>query len=121
MDKQKQRVAIANACGWVNCILPSEEKYHFLTEVELSSAMGHPFGRNIAEHPNGLHYKIPEYLNDLNAMHEAEKCLSTSERVVYYGTLWGLVGGNKKFSVINATAEQRAEAFLKTIGKWEES
>ena len=48
----------------------------------------------------------PDYLNDLNAMHEAEKTLKVSE-IIPYGEN---VGHDMK-----ATAAQRAEAFLKTL------
>ena len=61
---------------------------------------------------------IPDYLNDLNAMHEAEKVL-TSEQVTSYVYL--LESMNDRWSTpAFATAAQRAEAFLRTIGKWEE-
>jgi hypothetical protein len=58
----------------------------------------------------------PNYLNDLNAMHDAENSLTTSQMTIMsqylhrrLGMLWGF-----------ATASQRAEAFLRTIGKWKE-
>ena len=60
---------------------------------------------------------VPDYLNDLNAMHEAENSLTTSQMTTMsqylhrkIGVLWGF-----------ATAAQRAEAFLRTIGKWKEA
>jgi hypothetical protein len=60
---------------------------------------------------------IPDYLNDLNAMHDAENSLTTSQMTTMsqylhrkIGVLWGF-----------ATASQRAEAFLRTIGKWKEA
>jgi hypothetical protein len=56
---------------------------------------------------------VPNYCRDLNAMHEAEKVLTTAQAVTMsqylhrrLGMLWGF-----------ATASQRAEAFLRTIGK----
>jgi len=59
----------------------------------------------------------PNYLNDLNAMHDAENSLTTSQMTIMsqylhrrLGMLWGF-----------ATASQRAEAFLRTIGKWKEA
>jgi len=61
----------------------------------------------------------PNYLNDLNAMHEAENVL-TSEQVTSY--VYSLESMNERWSTpAFATASQRAEAFLRTIGKWEES
>lgn len=55
-------------------------------------------------------------LADLNAMHEAEKVLTKrADRVEYTGWLNTLVG--HKFSW-EATAAQRAEAFLKCLNLW---
>jgi hypothetical protein len=55
-------------------------------------------------------------LSDLNAMHEAEKVLTNEQWVAYGKELSRL----KVFPMVHATAKQRAEAFLKTLGKWEE-
>jgi len=52
---------------------------------------------------------------DLNAMHEAEKVLTFDEWDIYCVHL-----GDTQPSCAKATARQRAEAFLRTIGKWEE-
>ena len=62
---------------------------------------------------------IPDYLNDLNAMHEVENVL-TSEQVTSY--VYSLESMNERWATpAFATASQRAEAFLRTIGKWEEA
>jgi len=69
---------------------------------------------------------VPEYLADLNAMHEAEKRLSIDQCVVYNETLGKIcVPITSLFRrsqadgyLFHATAAQRAEAFLKTIGVW---
>ncbi len=57
----------------------------------------------------------PSYLTDLNAMHEAEKVLTDEQQDDYMNWL-----GNcySEWPSIHATAAQRAEAFLRTIGKW---
>lgn len=82
-------------------------------------------------------FELPNYHNSLDAMHEAEKSLdketnrlneAEGEETEFDGYLWNLervvletcdeescYGG-----CITATAPQRFEAFLKTIGKWEE-
>jgi len=62
---------------------------------------------------------IPDYLTDLNAMHEAEKVLNEKQDHIMNDTLWDMCEGRKY--LWHATAAQRAEAFLRTIGKWEES
>jgi len=55
------------------------------------------------------------YCNDLNAMHEAEDELSGNQYMVYANIL-GAVEGS--LFGIRATARQRAEAFLRVMGKW---
>ncbi len=60
----------------------------------------------------------PDYCNDLNAMHEAEKVLTDDQREVFYPRNLG--AWQSPFNVIYATARQRAEAFLRVMGKWEE-
>ena len=82
-------------------------------------------------------WTIPDYLNDLNAMHEAEKVLTTRAQISQY--VWELerltnwkadyiVGSDGKqylcpasyFCCVNATATQRAEAFLRTLNLWKD-
>jgi hypothetical protein len=59
--------------------------------------------------------EYPDYCSDLNAMHEAEKVLTTfDEWDIYCVHL-----GDTQPSCAKATARQRAEAFLHTLGKWE--
>jgi hypothetical protein len=62
------------------------------------------------------------YCTDLNAMHEAEKMPMGSLQSAYIYELWSVTGSKNlgAFENINASARQRAEAFLRTLGKWEE-
>lgn len=60
---------------------------------------------------------IPDYCNDLNAMHEAEKIIEEEQLVGLYNE-WLLM--DSSCEPILATARQRAEAFLQTLDKWEE-
>ncbi|MCX8511180.1 MAG: hypothetical protein ORN83_05425 [Chthoniobacteraceae bacterium] len=58
-----------------------------------------------------------DYCNDLNAMHEAEWSLTDDQ-------LWRMarnIERNDEQWYFRATARQRAEAFLRTLGKWEEA
>ncbi len=116
MSPEEQRTAIAEACGWMN--------------RSYQNQYGEP--KTMWHHPNGAAVgDIPDYLNDLNAMHEAEKVLNNSKDGEAFGrTLADLVlgyhGTNETITlnywalsrVARATAPQRAEAFLRTIGKW---
>jgi hypothetical protein len=76
--------------------------------------------------PDGLiGFPFPSYSTDLNAMHEAEMFLVNSDdgkdagcaRYLYSRALYGVVVPVSQQPVM-ATARQRAEAFLRTIGKW---
>lgn len=60
--------------------------------------------------------QLPDYLNDLNAMWQAEEKLHGSDWARYFN--WIQANGNG--SGVHATAAQRAEALLRTIGKWKE-
>jgi hypothetical protein len=91
MKPHRQRIAIAKACGF---------KW---------SEYSDELGQLVAEF-------IPNYLNDLNAIHEAEKVLNNVQRERYRTELVYSQAGRDVF----ATAAQRAEAFLITIGKWED-
>ena len=55
-----------------------------------------------------------DFCNDLNAMHEAEKVLSSAQRDEYWDHL-----KDEEVDHLFATARERAEAFLLTLGKWE--
>ena len=69
-------------------------------------------------------YELWDWANDLNAMHEAEKVLSPRDEGMYFLTLKQIVGDliwyRDTYRNYRATARERAEAFLRTLGKWEE-
>jgi hypothetical protein len=90
MNDSEMQIAIAEACGW----------------------KVHPKDRFIVIPPNAPHsvqpiHTLPDYLNDLNAMHEAEKTLPDNLFVQYANKIPPC-----------ATARQRAEVFLKTLNLW---
>ena len=62
----------------------------------------------------------PDYLNNLNAMHEAEKTLNPIQAAEYARMLTSTAWQSEQpvFAPMTAKADQRAEAFLRTIGKW---
>ena len=108
MKTEQQRIAIAEACGW---------------RIGTRPVMGYGGVTNSIEYyweKNGCIDTLPDYLNDLNAMHEAEKVLDIwVERGEYREYLSFITGGEDE--MIYATASQRAEAFLRTLDKWEET
>jgi len=105
MKKQEQRIAIAEACGWEN-----------INDLWIGNVSG-----------TTSRERVPDYLNDLNAMHEAEKVLDDSWEAVpprqcglYIGQLCENNPMISQYGLIHATAAQRAEAFLKTLNLWDE-
>ncbi len=102
MTNEQINIAIAEACGW-------EKEFYDYAD-------------------------IADYCNDLNAMHEAEKLVKEEQIVPYISALHEVVLGcpnsydeepsfwhNDVFDLCYTTARQRAEAFLRTMGKWEEA
>jgi hypothetical protein len=74
------------------------------------------------------HWKCAkDYCNDLNAMHEGERSLNSQHMQDYTLNLLRVTNNDGTrfhgtlgcFAHVHATARQRAEAFLRTLGKWE--
>lgn len=114
MSPEAQRIAIAEACGWAKCRLAIKGAGG---GMRTPTAYGFPPERNY-EAP------CPDYCRDLNAMHEAEDHLDdcpengdASEWAIYRSELRS-VCEREEIDIIHSTAAQRAEAFLRTIGKW---
>lgn len=71
---------------------------------------------------------LPDYLNDLNAMHEAESQFETTGQALeFIAQLKGVIlrhaglrpdGHCGHWRITHATAAQRAEAFLRTLNLW---
>lgn len=112
MTLDKQRIAIAEFCGW--------------TKIHQGYIYGHLTISGYG--PYGKLTSVPNYPSSLDAMHEAEKMLHSNFKLNcdYAAKLTTIVYKTKhsgcriEFALLNATAPQRAEAFLRTIGKWEE-
>jgi hypothetical protein len=109
MTPKAQRIAIAEACGWKE------------THIMQMGAKG-KYVRTYQKGRGKLHQHLPDYLNDLNAMHEAEKTLNPIQAAGYVRILTSIAWQSEQpvFAPMTAKADQRAEAFLKTIGKWED-
>ena len=107
MTPQLQRIVIAHACGKDNLVYFGEGLF-----CEAGS--------------DGLPDldTIWDPLSDLNVMHEVEKTLTLHQKLDYSTTLAAFTDGPFDshgphwYRVAHATAAQRAEAFLRTIGKW---
>jgi len=72
------------------------------------------------------YYPLPDYCNDLNAMHEVEKSITDPRKMLDYFNHLARYNDpdaqslQDSFNIITATAAQRAEAYLRTIGKWKD-
>lgn len=110
MNDLEQEIAIAKACGWehtktVNNPDPSAYGRHPIYTADVTWDL-----------------PLPDYLNDLNAMHEAETALSEVQFGDYFDELESQMPfarpQHKRRHVCSATARQRAEALLKTLNLW---
>jgi len=110
MNPEQQRIAIGEACGWK--LVTDNPEYEPYWED--------PKGNMVAV-SNGVH-RFPDYLNDLNAMHGAVKTLPQNIKPRYFACLCAVVSGaislNGYSEATEATAAQRAEAFLRTLDLW---
>jgi len=116
MNKEQQRIKIAEAYGWTNC--------EYVASLGLAKGFP-PIGFYAPFAYNDGRCQLPDYLNDLNAMHEAEKSMDDATYGKYCTNLNSIACmiqcGNKSSCgyTVSATAAQRAEAFLKTLNLWE--
>ncbi len=108
MSDEQINIAIAEHCGW---------NFNPTWAKEWDSAdrwVESPTGEKMFKHA------IPGYCHDLNAMHEVElKCILIDSILTdrYSHNLYDA----SDLPSFSSTARQRAEAFLQTIGKWEEA
>jgi hypothetical protein len=100
MTPEAQRIAIAEACGWKKIRSHWQKKGKAMAFLNESHA----------------HQQLPDYLFDLNAMHEAEKVLNPEQLSEYYIQL-----ASAMFRPFRASAAQRAEALLKALNLWKEA
>jgi hypothetical protein len=106
MSPEAQQIAIAKACGWT--------KVRRFSETATFPGWIPPGGK----FPKP---KLPDYLNDLNAMHEAEKILTYEQKNIYrrwLECLYRQEDESEHECEWHATAAQRAEAFLRTLNLW---
>lgn len=125
LTPEQIRVMIAEACGW--SFVPGDGgKTDWLTQVYFK-------GEWKFQTTGGFGDFVPDYLSDLNAMHEAEKVLKKSNQFAfleYQRALWRVVTGRDELNpgidymhslamwdVTCATTTQRAHAFLLACGR----
>jgi len=120
-------IAIAEHCGWRNI---KEIDYQPIgTDPYIDGPDQMWVGIDPESDSDSDEYEvIPDYCNDLNLMHEAKAALKGDKRIGFIDNLCEVVKRDKNLSegpystmveAFYSTAIQQAEAFLKTIGKWE--
>ncbi len=110
MKTEAQRIAIAEACGFKKISLPTTQNW----------------GEGATPNKEWWYvHQLPDYLTDLNAMHEAEKVLTLGQRITYAHQIGVVLSGGSVGRAIpnwwfihEATAAKRAEAFLKVLNLW---
>lgn len=106
MSPREKQIAIAKVCGW-QVITDSAGTHNIPPNTSIVEFMG--MGEPLLD--------LPDYLNDLNAMHEAEKVLTEEQNDKYLVILsWSVV--SQAEMAHRATATQRAEAFGLTLNLW---
>ena len=137
MTPERQNIVIAEACGvepelvsWLaqkgDCSCYSAERKW---EVEEWLAKL-PAGSWAADYKPAPLYRYPDYATNLNAIAGAEKILTQEQRFDFFYALNEAVGlvdpaspawikETAVVALVQATAAQRSEAFLKTLGLWE--
>lgn len=117
MTPEEKRVRIAEICGWTGTLCDEGTAWGMAPETMVIL-------RSVAEHPFKCLFELPDYLNDLNAMAEAEKALEGLERTslypdylrMVYNRDRGVFQSTPEPCAVYATASQRADAFLLTLG-----
>jgi len=108
LTPQQINAAIAQACGWKRTVEPDEEE--------------NPMGFWVHPDKSGLWIDLPDFHGSLDAMAQAEESLRNNQFhfVDYPRQLFKVVSGREWdgdmgyffFNLINASAAQRAEAFV---------
>lgn len=138
MTDEQINQLIAEACGWISRVyswkIAESEKalpkaINFISAFEAQEYLDRA-RRNTEDYDRKLSVfpvwePCPNYCDDLNAMHEAEKVLMLNDNWrmgEYEARLFNSVEEMNNVNLcFHATARQRAEAFLRTLGKWNQS
>ena len=104
MTQEQKRIKLANYAGWHE--RPEPHGSHNATA----------WWHNQDRYPSYL-MPVPDYFNDLNAVHELEKVLLGDDIETWLTYDKYLAEGDTKFTW-HTTATQRAEALGKTLNLW---
>lgn len=133
MTDDEIRIAVAESVGWQRW-RSKAGKVALRKPTEETAEYWRSFGCEITTEeitePFPKTFPVPDYPNDLNAIGEAVEGLRKNQfhfvdfpkRLfqVVTGLEWTGDVGYFFFNLVNATASQRCEAYLRTIGRWKE-
>jgi hypothetical protein len=117
MTTDEQIIAIAKVCGWRK----GDFRASWCHPDNWSAAKNGAYGVWVSQD------KLPNYPSDLNACHEMEKMLNYEQAELFEDSLCDIAKSandvlenplQSKSFIFHATAAQRAEAFLRTLGLW---
>jgi hypothetical protein len=122
MKKEEINRAIAEYCGW---------EFHPSKDDSNGNAYPEYWDKDGMQYFGDAPY--PNYYEDLNAMHKAEECFDNTsiDKQSHYYDLLSLICGwesetveeakwESTWNTLRATAQQKSEALLRTLGKWKE-
>lgn len=132
MTNDEMRMAIAEACGWrfEHRYKGSRKWAEIVVAIHCNKEVGSFFPSDLGSDYGAERLSragVPYYPADLNAMAKAVMTLDRVQRVQYCNILRDVIRRDSpvsdcdEFDFANAAAAQRAEAFLRTIGKWKEA
>jgi hypothetical protein len=111
LTDHEKRIKIAEACGWMFCAP--------------NPSWPTPYWTNPVTKELSVFAQLPDYLNDLNAMHEAEKGLTDEQHLTFRVRLWEISVADAPDDLwdrryVSPTAAERFEAFGRTLNLWTE-
>lgn len=120
IDYSQATMDIAQASGFTDCFRGywDFDKQEHVRHSNSSQVFGTWKATNML-------VKLPNYFSDLNAMADVSMTIRSERAVEYWHLLFdivrkyqGSISAPTVIYMIDATAPQRAKAFLKLIGKW---
>ena len=124
MTNEEINIEIAEYYGWRN--IREQDYQPFGTDPYIDGPSQVWVGIHPESDIDSKEYEvIPDYCNDLNAMHEAENTIKDPIQQSFYAEYLGDCGSFEKgeyptFRFVNSTAKERAIAFVKIIRKWKD-
>ena len=117
MNLEKQRITIAEACGWKN--VRRSKRWEF-SDVS-------PYTDWCGNHPSGVDMLLPDYSDDLDAIHEAMEFIVHGPDIHEFRSNEFMlndeieyVASKLQVPIWRLNASDYCKALLKCLGKWEE-